>query len=89
MEKTYYSHSPEESRELARKLGEHAFPGAVLALWGDMGAGKTAFVHGLCQGLGLEVKYDNFLPPHIQGILSGVKATRSAISKYALCRRYH
>ena len=37
----------------------------------------------------LEVKYDNFLPPHIQGILASVKATRSAISKYALCRRYH
>jgi hypothetical protein len=37
----------------------------------------------------LEVKYDNFLPPHIKGILSSIKATRSAISKYALCRRYH
>ncbi len=37
----------------------------------------------------LEVKYDNFLPPHIQGILSSIKATRSAISKYALCRRFH
>lgn len=37
----------------------------------------------------LEVKYDNFLPPHIKAILSTVKGTRSAISKYALCRRYH
>lgn len=54
MEKIIASHSPEDSRSLARKLGEKAFPGAVLALWGDMGAGKTAFVHGLCQGMGLE-----------------------------------
>ena len=53
MEKTILSHSEAESQALARRLGARAFPGAVLALWGDMGAGKTAFVHGLCQGMGL------------------------------------
>ena len=53
MEKTVLSHSEAESQALARRLGARAFPGAVLALWGDMGAGKTAFVHGLCQGMGL------------------------------------
>ena len=36
----------------------------------------------------LEVKYDEFLPAHIQAILSGVTAQRSAISKYTWCRRY-
>ena len=53
MEKRLITHHEGESRALARKLGERAFPGAVLALWGEMGAGKTAFVHGLCQGMGL------------------------------------
>ncbi len=36
----------------------------------------------------LEVKYDHFLPSHIQAILSGITAQRSAISKYTWCRRY-
>lgn len=53
MEKQVITRSPEESESLAAVLGRSAFPGAVLALWGDMGAGKTAFVHGLCRGMGL------------------------------------
>ena len=36
----------------------------------------------------LEVKFDNYLPAHIVGMLSGVAAERSAISKYVLCRRF-
>ena len=36
----------------------------------------------------LEVKFDRYLPQHIAGLLSGIQADRSAISKYVLCRRY-
>lgn len=36
----------------------------------------------------LEVKFNEFLPAHIQSVLSGVTAQRSAISKYTWCRRY-
>ncbi len=54
MEMQILSHSVADSQALACRLGAHAFPGAVVALWGDMGAGKTAFVHGLCQGMGLD-----------------------------------
>lgn len=52
MEMQILSHSAAETQALARRLGAQAFPGAVVALWGDMGAGKTAFVHGLCPGYG-------------------------------------
>ncbi len=36
----------------------------------------------------LEVKYDNYLPDHIQKLLAGTRAERSAVSKYVLCRRF-
>jgi tRNA threonylcarbamoyladenosine biosynthesis protein TsaE len=45
--------SPEETEALGRRLGEACEPGAVLALVGDLGAGKTCFVRGLARGLGI------------------------------------
>ncbi|MDR0840237.1 MAG: tRNA (adenosine(37)-N6)-threonylcarbamoyltransferase complex ATPase subunit type 1 TsaE [Christensenellaceae bacterium] len=38
---------------LAQKLARGLFPGAFLALYGDLGAGKTAFVRALAQELGI------------------------------------
>lgn len=48
---TRVSHSPEETRALAARLGALLAPGDVVALNGELGSGKTEFVHGLAQGL--------------------------------------
>jgi tRNA threonylcarbamoyladenosine biosynthesis protein TsaE len=45
------SHSPEETRTLGARLGQALAPGDVVALMGELGSGKTEFVHGLAQGL--------------------------------------
>ena len=45
------SNSPEATRALAAALGAELAPGDVLALQGELGSGKTEFVHGLAQGL--------------------------------------
>jgi len=45
--------SPQETQELARRLAIELRPGAVLALHGDLGSGKTCFVQGLAAALGV------------------------------------
>ena len=49
---TTISHSPGETFELGRALAATLRGGEVLALDGDLGAGKTQFVKGLAAGLG-------------------------------------
>ena len=45
------SHSPVETEAIGEKIGRAAERGIVLALSGDLGAGKTQFVKGLARGL--------------------------------------
>jgi tRNA threonylcarbamoyladenosine biosynthesis protein TsaE len=47
------SASAKETAELGEKLGRVLVAGDVVALAGDLGAGKTAFVQGLARGLGI------------------------------------
>jgi len=46
--------SPEETKNLAVELAKELRPGAVLALHGDLGSGKTCFVQGLAEALGVK-----------------------------------
>lgn len=45
------SHSPEATAGLGERWGQCIPPGTVIALSGDLGAGKTQFVRGLARGL--------------------------------------
>ena len=54
MTATWRSSSEEETRAIAASLARELQPGAVVLLTGDLGAGKTAFVRGLAEGLGLD-----------------------------------
>ena len=49
----YVTHGPEETEALGQRLAEHLLPGTVIAYYGDLGAGKTAFTRGLARGLGI------------------------------------
>ena len=49
----HYSKRPQETEALGQALVQTLAPGAVVAFSGDLGAGKTAFVRGMAQGLGI------------------------------------
>jgi tRNA threonylcarbamoyladenosine biosynthesis protein TsaE len=53
---TFISHSPAETEALGEKVGRAAKRGLVVALSGDLGAGKTQFVKGLARGLGISAR---------------------------------
>jgi tRNA threonylcarbamoyladenosine biosynthesis protein TsaE len=48
------THSEEETAAVARALAAQLQAGDVLLLSGQLGAGKTAFVRGLAEGLGVD-----------------------------------
>jgi tRNA threonylcarbamoyladenosine biosynthesis protein TsaE len=50
---THISHSPEETHALGETWGREARPGLVIALSGDLGAGKTQLAKGIACGLGI------------------------------------
>ena len=52
---TITTNSEAETIREGEKLGMKLKPGAVVALHGDMGAGKTAFVRGLAVGLSIDM----------------------------------
>jgi len=50
---TIYTKSELETEALGEELSKYVRPGMVLALYGGLGAGKTALIRGLASGMGL------------------------------------
>lgn len=55
----FVTNNEEETRQLGVRLAELLKPGDVLALEGDLGAGKTTFAQGVARGLGVEEAVDS------------------------------
>ena len=53
---TFISHSPAATESLGEAWGREAQNGLVIALSGDLGAGKTQLVRGLARGLGVTAR---------------------------------
>ncbi len=47
------SRGPATTMALGRSIGAELLPGDVVALTGDLGAGKTCFTQGIAEGLGV------------------------------------
>ncbi len=48
-----HTQSPEQTLEAGAEFAKTLGAGAIVALYGDLGAGKTEFVRGVCSGLGV------------------------------------
>jgi tRNA threonylcarbamoyladenosine biosynthesis protein TsaE len=65
--RTFTTQSELETTAAGRDLAQHLSAGSVVLLSGDLGAGKTAFVRGLAEGLGVrseEVSSPTFTVMH-------------------------
>jgi len=54
---TFISHSPQETYAFGKDLGETLYSGDVVALSGELGAGKTCLAQGIARGLGIPEEY--------------------------------
>jgi tRNA threonylcarbamoyladenosine biosynthesis protein TsaE len=52
--RTIQSHAEAETSDIGRDLASRLDRGTVVLLSGDLGAGKTAFVRGMAEGLGID-----------------------------------
>lgn len=50
----YISTSEKQTQEIAETFAKDLMPGDVLALYGDLGSGKTTFTNGLAKHFGIE-----------------------------------
>ena len=52
----FFTKNEHETEALGQRLAESIKGGAVIAMYGDLGAGKTAFVRGMARGMGLDCR---------------------------------
>lgn len=50
----FITHSAQQTENLGQAFGALLQPGDVVAFYGGLGAGKTAFTRGLAKGLGID-----------------------------------
>ena len=53
MKDIHQTHSPEETQTIGKQIGASLKTGDVIALVGDLGAGKTCLTQGIARGAGI------------------------------------
>ena len=53
---TFISHNEAETEAIGEAFAREIPDGSVIAMYGDLGAGKTAFVRGMARGMGLDCR---------------------------------
>ena len=53
---TYLTNNEQETEALGERFARDLPGGSVVAMYGDLGVGKTAFVRGMARGMGLDCR---------------------------------
>lgn len=56
MKVEFFTHNEGETENTGAALAKSLLPGSVVTMFGELGAGKTAFVRGLARGLGISFR---------------------------------
>jgi len=71
------TNSAQETQKLGERIAADLKPGDILALYGDLGSGKTTFIQGLARGLGIKKRVISptfiFIRPYSVSNKSSVK----------------
>ena len=70
----YYSRSARETENIGFSLAKTVEVGSVVALFGELGAGKTAFVRGFARGMGIDAEVTSPTFALVNEYRSGKKA---------------
>ncbi|MEW6001764.1 MAG: tRNA (adenosine(37)-N6)-threonylcarbamoyltransferase complex ATPase subunit type 1 TsaE [Nitrospirota bacterium] len=54
MIKKFITREPDETKDIGFRLGKLLKPGDVVALYGELGSGKTTMIKGIARALGIE-----------------------------------
>ena len=87
MSKEFISNCVEETKNFAGRFAKKLKPGDILALYGGLGAGKTAFIQGLAAGLGYKSRV--FSPTFIFVRPYKISDQESEISNQKVKTLYH
>lgn len=50
----WYASDAEETLRIGKEFGARLKPDSIVCLFGDLGAGKTTFVRGIAEGIGID-----------------------------------
>lgn len=53
---TFFTKNEAETEAVGAQFGANLPNGSVVAMYGDLGAGKTAFVRGMARGMGIDAR---------------------------------
>ncbi len=73
------TNSEQETRDFAKKFADKLSGGMILCLYGELGAGKTTFVKGLAEGLGVKTNVTS--PTFTLMNIYKIQNTKSKIKK--------
>ena len=78
----FLTHSPEETEAIGESLGRRLRGGEIVAYYGGLGAGKTAFTRGLARGLDISARVTS--PTYT--IVNEYTGGRLPLFHFAMCR---